>query len=1087
MSAQKTISNSFTVTTMESPVSVQAQYAPNNNPSAGQIHNVWQDGDLYMRTRETDSNVWSSWHKIVGESGDETDFSFGISAYKTTANATTAPSDISSWSDAPLAVTSAKPYLWAKVQKKSWNASTQSYDVDSTTYIRLTGEDGSSVMAQYAPNNNPSSSQIHDTWQSGDLYMRTKSTTDSNWSSWHKIVGESGDETDYSFNISKSKTSTNSTTAPSDCYYTNWQDAPVAPTSTYPYMWMKIVKKTWNESTQSYDSGTPSYARVTGELGIDYEIRSTRDSVKIASDATTATCNATLSFYQKESGKTPVAYNCHYACYSRTGQTYTLFQNSSSKTSSATINPEVSAAVDAIAIFIFDSAYNGSSPTSQNYLAKYEIIVSKNGNTGQSTQGEDAQYIYLKGTGNNNPMSAVCKINNGTSIVERTNMTRGLTLILINRLTLEIYSQTSYDVYGDSVSAGETQCANLATAINNASSSYFVCVVSYDAVRWTNDLIAALQSCGSKGIDDTTAYRVPFAFIGYKGLPQGYGIQMQSGQGTNDAPAEVTAYVSNGALSTSKDPTAGRLGGRFYYDAGDFEYSSSLSFKVTASEAPYFFYDNNYWVFEPNVTSDTTYTTADMGYPSSTNSNWHLMMYNTQRFFMSDAIFGKYAHLGSAVINGDWIISSNGSVLGTNYTNDSYMTGKVIKASSTGDFKIKAYTLFETSNPLNDKYEMNSGSNITIGASAQTASMCQPYLTKGKVYKLTVVGRKNTSDSGVYIRIRNNSYGTYSAIYLATTSDYTYTATFQVETSGYYYIEMYQPTLPSSSSGGGVVTSYSLVRALFKTAYAVDLKMGISYQTQIYASGGLRSPFTFINEGSTLTSNFNDNSALYSYSSSWGSDSYYNLPWDISQSGRKICLTNYKWNGTEQATTGYCYLNAPSGKYFYEDGIRKSTLRLSREGVELLGFGDTNEFYGWIVVKRFDLVTDRRYGRNLKVLATGRVSVTSSGSVSVACHTFDGTSITCTRNSAGNYTLTFCDKWYQSSGHVLPILTPFGYSKNSSGNTSNPAIITHVDSTSTTITVLACDKDNNAVDASFNFIFTNFNDWLYIEPSIDNS
>ena len=267
MSAQKTISNSFTVTTMESPVSVQAQYAPNNNPSAGQIHNVWQDGDLYMRTRETDSNVWSSWHKIVGESGDETDFSFGISAYKTTANATTAPSDISSWSDAPLAVTSAKPYLWAKVQKKSWNASTQSYDVDSTTYIRLTGEDGSSVMAQYAPNNNPSSSQIHDTWQSGDLYMRTKSTTDSNWSSWHKIVGESGDETDYSFNISKSKTSTDSTTAPSDCYYTNWQDAPVAPTSTYPYMWMKIVKKTWNESTQSYDSGTPSYARVTGEKG----------------------------------------------------------------------------------------------------------------------------------------------------------------------------------------------------------------------------------------------------------------------------------------------------------------------------------------------------------------------------------------------------------------------------------------------------------------------------------------------------------------------------------------------------------------------------------------------------------------------------------------------------------------------------------------------------------------------------------------------------------------------------------------------------------------------------------------------------
>ena len=262
MSTKKTIAKSFTVSTIEDGVSIQAQYAPNANPTSGQIHTVWQTGDLYMRTRESDESAWSSWHKIVGESGDETDFSFGISQYKTTANASTAPSDIPSWSDAPLAVTTAKPYLWAKVQQKSWNASTQAYVVDSTRYIRLTGEDGYTVEAQYAPNNNPTSSQIHTTWQDGDLYMRTKQSNETTWSSWHKIVGESGDETDYTFNISKSLTSSNATTAPANCYYNTWQDAPIDPTSTYPYLWMKIVKKTWNESTQSYDSGTARYARL---------------------------------------------------------------------------------------------------------------------------------------------------------------------------------------------------------------------------------------------------------------------------------------------------------------------------------------------------------------------------------------------------------------------------------------------------------------------------------------------------------------------------------------------------------------------------------------------------------------------------------------------------------------------------------------------------------------------------------------------------------------------------------------------------------------------------------------------------------
>lgn len=138
MSSRRTISNTFTVTTMDDPVSVQAQYSPDMVT----IHTTWQDGDLYMRTRSSDDIDWSSWHKIVGESGGETDYQFALSANLVTQDGTsaTAPSDISlsAWQDAPMATTTQKPYLWSKVQKKDGNGD----NVGSATYIRLTGEEG---------------------------------------------------------------------------------------------------------------------------------------------------------------------------------------------------------------------------------------------------------------------------------------------------------------------------------------------------------------------------------------------------------------------------------------------------------------------------------------------------------------------------------------------------------------------------------------------------------------------------------------------------------------------------------------------------------------------------------------------------------------------------------------------------------------------------------------------------------------------------------------------------------------------------------------------------------------------------------
>ncbi|KAA6322589.1 hypothetical protein EZS27_027879 [termite gut metagenome] len=129
-----------------------------------------------------------------------------------------------------------------------------------------------------------------------------------------------------------------------------------------------------------------------------------------------------------------------------------------------------------------------------------------------------------------------------------------------------------------------------------------------------------------------------------------------------------------------------------------------------------------------------------------------------------------------------------------------------------------------------------------------------------------------------------------------------------------------------------------------------------------------------------------------------------NLPWNIEHSGRRICIVNYKW-GTA-ITTGAMDITAPAGKYFYEDGIAKSTLSFSREVVELLGYGDNSTFFGWIVVNRQDIMTNSKYGSNQKYLAQGSVTVEKiSGTIRTAIRykTFDGSSMSVSRLDTGKY------------------------------------------------------------------------------------
>lgn len=144
-----------------------------------------------------------------------------------------------------------------------------------------------------------------------------------------------------------------------------------------------------------------------------------------------------------------------------------------------------------------------------------------------------------------------------------------------------------------------------------------------------------------------------------------------------NSPSIFAAIVIDGTvvhtemITISVKGSTGNRGkvGRFFYYAGEWDdFASTDSFLVNDAQAPYFYYNNNYWVFNPETNG--TYTKQNMGTPSSSSSNWKVMT-SDFKYIITEAIFGAYAHFGSAIINGDWLISQHGTINGvasTNYT-----------------------------------------------------------------------------------------------------------------------------------------------------------------------------------------------------------------------------------------------------------------------------------------------------------------------------------------------------------------------------------------------------------------------------------
>lgn len=172
--------------------------------------------------------------------------------------------------------------------------------------------------------------------------------------------------------------------------------------------------------------------------------------------------------------------------------------------------------------------------------------------------------------------------------------------------------------------------------------------------------------------------------------------------------------ISNSfVVNTIEDGERGKVG-RFFYYAGDFDANNAdKKFLVNDAQAPFFRHKNKgteiyyYYVFNPEVNGE--YTMSKMweeSVSSFDNKPWEIMT-NDFKYLITEALFSENAHLGSAIIKGDWMISQHGKI---------------------GDLDSTDFTKFNEENPNNNNgtdFIPNYAVNLRTGVSYQN----EAYLT----------------------------------------------------------------------------------------------------------------------------------------------------------------------------------------------------------------------------------------------------------------------------------------------------------------------------------------------------------------------
>lgn len=266
----------------------------------------------------------------------------------------------------------------------------------------------------------------------------------------------------------------------------------------------------------------------------------------------------------------------------------------------------------------------------------------------------------------------------------------------------------------------------------------------------------------------------------------------------------------------------------------------------------------------------------------------------------------------------------------------------------------------------------------------------------------------------------------------------------------------------------GVDGSGQLAKGNITWDSAGNIKANGGTFTDILIQGSLRSPFVRETDSIVIGGKQSIHDNVVPIASGGGWVTVGTLEWGVEQSGRRMCIANYRWGS--EITTGSIEYSAPSGKYFYEDGTQKKAISLSRECVELMGYGTSTQFYGWIVLNRINLMTTSKYGRKLNVLAQGIVTGYSSGA-SISYKSYDNAStLSVSRQGTGKYRVNFPSNWGLITGSYIVMMTGYG-----SGLMKATLL-----EAGTSYFIAEVSDDTSANDGSFMFQIINLNDWLVL-------
>ena len=249
-------------------------------------------------------------------------------------------------------------------------------------------------------------------------------------------------------------------------------------------------------------------------------------------------------------------------------------------------------------------------------------------------------------------------------------------------------------------------------------------------------------------------------------------------------------------------------------------------------------------------------------------------------------------------------------------------------------------------------------------------------------------------------------------------------------------------------------------------------------------TGSLRAPFYRTDQNPTLY--FKDNIVLANSSS--GSVVFVSGEQHMimggeatAQSGRLIRLIAGKWGSQEgHGTATIKFYNGDKSVQYkiWEDGIEKTSIDMSNEVVELIGYGSETEFFGWIVLNRKDFMTQQKFGAMQTFMMVGKITGSSSGVNKEFLRAFDGSTITATRTSEGLYKISVPTSWKIAKASLLVIANPIGYIANGS-NMILGCSIESIEESGGYVSAfsLQISDDQTRNDGSINFAVINMDFW----------